>query len=37
VDWKTWGLAVAAFLALRWKVDLLVIVGVTALLSVLAL
>jgi chromate transporter len=37
VDWKAWGLAVAAFLALRWKVDLLVIVGVTALLSVLAL
>jgi chromate transporter len=37
VDWKAWGLAVAAFLALRWKVDLLVIVGVTALLSVLVL
>jgi chromate transporter len=37
VDWRTWGLAVAAFLALRWKVDLLVIVGVTALLSVLTL
>ncbi|MFI5340596.1 MAG: chromate transporter [Candidatus Methylomirabilales bacterium] len=34
-DWKTWGLAAAAFLALRWKVDLLVIVGITALLSVL--
>jgi chromate transporter len=37
VDWKAWGLAVAAFLALRWKVDLLVIVGVTALLSILTL
>jgi chromate transporter len=37
VDWKAWGLAAAAFLALRWKVDLLVIVGVTALLSVLVL
>jgi chromate transporter len=34
VDWKTWGLAAAAFLALRWKVDLLVIVGVVALLSI---
>ncbi len=34
VDWKTWGLAVAAFLALRWKVDLLVTVGVVALLSI---
>ena len=35
VDWKTWGLATAAFLALRWKVDLLVIVGVVAVVSVL--
>lgn len=34
VDWKTWGLAAAAFLALRWMVDLLVIVGVVALLSI---
>ncbi len=34
VDWKTWALAAAAFLALRWKVDLLVIVGVAALISV---
>ncbi len=34
VDWKTWGLAAAAFLALRWKVDLLLIVGVVALLSI---
>jgi chromate transporter len=35
VDWKTWLLAVAAFLALRWKVDPLVIVGITVLISVL--
>ena len=35
VDWKTWGLAAAAFFALRWKLDLLVIVGVVALLSIL--
>ncbi len=35
VDWKTWALAAASFLALRWKVDLLVIVGVVALLSIL--
>jgi chromate transporter len=34
VDWKTWGLAAGAFLALRWKVDLLVIVGVVALVSI---
>ncbi len=34
VDWKTWALAAAAFLALRWKkIDLLVIVGAVALLS----
>jgi chromate transporter len=35
IDWKTWALAAAAFLALRWNVDLLVIVGVVALLSIL--
>lgn len=35
VDWKTWGLAAAAFIALWRKVDLLVIVGVAALLSIL--
>jgi len=35
VDWKTWGMAAAAFLALRWRVDLLVIVGAVALLSIL--
>ncbi len=35
VDWKTWALAAAAFTALLWKVDLLVIVSVAALLSIL--
>ena len=35
VDWKTWGLSVAAFIALWRKVDLLVIVGVAAILSIL--
>lgn len=35
VDWKTWALAAAAFIALRWKVDLLVIVGAAALISIL--
>jgi chromate transporter len=35
VDWKTLGLAAAAFIALRWKVDLLVIVGAAALISIL--
>jgi chromate transporter len=35
VDWKTWGLATATFLALRWKVDLLVIVGGVAIVSML--
>jgi len=35
VDWKTWGLATAAFLALRRKVDLLIIVGGIAVVSVL--
>jgi len=35
VDWKTWGLATAAFLALRWKVDLLIIVGGVAVVSML--
>jgi chromate transporter len=35
VEWKTWALAVAAFIALWRKVDLLVIVGVAALLSIL--
>jgi len=35
VDWKTWALAAAAFIALLWKVDLLVIVSVAALLSIL--
>lgn len=36
VDWKTWGLSAAAFIALWLKVDLLVIVGAAALLSILA-
>jgi chromate transporter len=35
VDWKTWGVAAAAFLALRWQADLLIIVGAVAVLSVL--
>ncbi len=35
VDWKTWALAAAAFVAFRWKVDLLVIVGAAALISIL--
>jgi chromate transporter len=35
VDWKTWGLAAAAFIALWRKVDLLVIIGVAALISIL--
>jgi len=34
VDWKTWALAAAAFIALRWKVDLLVIVSMAALISI---
>ncbi len=34
VDWKTWALAAAAFIALWRKVDLLVIVGAAALISV---
>jgi len=34
VEWKTWALAVAAFIALWRKVDLLVIVGVAAFLSI---
>ncbi len=37
VDWKTWGIAVVTFVALQRKIDLVVIVGVTALLSVLVL
>jgi chromate transporter len=35
VDWKTVGLATAAAIALWWKVDLLLIVGGAAILSVL--
>jgi chromate transporter len=35
VDWKTWGLMVAAWLALWRKVDLLLVVGGGAILSVL--
>lgn len=35
VDWKTWGLAAAAFIALWRKVDLLMIVSAAALISVL--
>ncbi len=35
VDWKTWALAAAAFIALWRKVDLLVIVGAAALISIL--
>jgi len=35
VDWRTWGLATAAVLALRWKVDLLIIVGGVAVVSML--
>jgi len=37
VDWKTWALAAVAFLALRRKIDLLVIVGGVAVLSVVML
>jgi chromate transporter len=36
VDWKTWGLAAGALIALHRKVDLLVIVAVAALLAVFA-
>ncbi len=35
VDWRTWGLMAAAWVALWRKVDLLLVVGVGALLSVL--
>lgn len=35
LDWKTWALAAAAFIALWRKVDLLVIVGAAALISIL--
>jgi chromate transporter len=35
VDWATWGVMAAAWLALWWKVDLLLIVGVGAAISVL--
>jgi hypothetical protein len=35
VDWKTWGVMAAAWLALWRKVDLLLIVGVGAALSML--
>ena len=35
VDWKTWGVMAAAWLALWRKVDLLLIVGVGAVLSIL--
>ena len=35
VDWKTWSLATGAFVALWRKVDLLVIVGAAALISIL--
>ena len=35
VDWKTWAVAAAAFLVLHWKVDLLVIVGGVAVVSML--
>lgn len=34
VEWKTWALAAAAFIALWRKVDLLVIVGAAALISI---
>ncbi len=34
VDWKTWALAAAAFIALRWKVDLLVIVAAAVVISI---
>ena len=34
VDWQTWALMGAAWLALWWKVDLLLVVGVGAALSV---
>ena len=36
VDGKTWALALGAAAALWWEVDLLVIVGATAILSILA-
>lgn len=35
VDWKTWGLMAAAWIALWRKVDLLIVVGVGSVLSVL--
>jgi chromate transporter len=35
VDWQTWGVMGLAWLALWWKVDLLLIVGVGAVLSML--
>jgi chromate transporter len=35
VDWKTWALALAAAAALWWEVDLLAIVGATAIISIL--
>jgi hypothetical protein len=35
IDWKTWGLMAAAWLALWRKVDLLLLVGIGAVLSVL--
>lgn len=35
VDWKTWALAIGAFVALRRRVDLLVIVGLTVVVSIL--
>jgi chromate transporter len=37
VDWKTWAVAAAAFLALWRKVDLLLIVGAVALIAVVLL
>ena len=37
VDWRTWGLMAAAWLALWRKLDLLLVVGVGAVLSVLIL
>lgn len=37
VDWKTWALAAATFIALRWKVDLLVIVAAAVVISIVVI
>lgn len=37
IDWKTWGITLAAFVALWWKVDLLWIVAAVAVIAVVLL